>query len=78
MNFTTFIGKGGKCRAARIEPRHTLYMQEEGHLLWSIGMVEFRALTRPEAGDWVVYLAGETAFVMTDRKFQEMYGGPHE
>lgn len=46
--------------------------------MWSIGMVEFRALHRPFAGEWVVYLPGETAFVMTDKKFTEMYGGTHE
>lgn len=73
MDFNTYQGADGAVRAAQISEKQITYMQPEGHLKYAIGFVEFRATRLPTAGEWVVYRTGETAFLMTDSKFKEMY-----
>jgi hypothetical protein len=70
MDFNTY--KDG-VRAAEITARHITHMQEDGHLRWCIGFVEFRALKTPVAGQMVVYRTGETAFVMNKPDFERMH-----
>ena len=75
MKFNSYHipGLPGTVRAHQLASREISYMDTEGHLEYSVGLVEFRSTTRPIVGDWIVYRTGETAFRMTDEKFHEMY-----